>query len=716
MAPRLRLLTAFAPLRPARTSGGAAAVLAGALLLPPSGALAADAPRVLSSPAGPVAAHVVAGPTPLALPATEPMDLPEQIVDEAGVLDDKASLRNELATLRDDHGMQLFVVYVDEFTDGSGAAMSGEDWAEQTFSDSGLGTKDALLAVAVDQRRYGMWGGQETVSAEEGARIETDYVEPALSREDWSGAVSAAVQGFDDVAEGTTGGGADSRGGDGFGFPVWLLGVPFLIGGFFLLRNLGSPKRRGQRHGAAQSGARADSPEQLERRAAELLVQVDDAVRSSDEEVRYSRAQFGEQATQEFTHAVQVARGKASEAFALKQRVDDALRQGTPEESLRGELEQITVLAGEALATLEAQGEKFERLRDLEARAPEVLRQITRRADELEARLPGAREQLRALQVSYSPGSLTTVGGNIEQAERLIASARQSSANGQKALGTDDRRTAVTAARTGEDALGQAADLLDAVDGARQTLENSQHELARAIGSISQDIADAERLRPDDGALAPLVQRAQQAIAHAESSRSGGDPLAALAELEAAEDAIDAALEPARTAEENRRKISGTVGQRLARLRAAHASVDEFIRTRRGSVGSRARTEISEAGRLLDAAEHRLQSDPRAAMELLDQAERLIESARRDAEDDLQQGPFGGGGYGGYGPRGGNYGGIDIGSLVLGGILSGGFGGGGFGGGGGGFGGGGGGFGGGGGGFGGIGGSGGGGFGGGGRF
>lgn len=708
MAPRLRLLTAFAPLLRTRTPELAAAVVAGSLLLPSSGALAADAPRILSSPAGPFAAHVVAGPTPLALPATEPMDLPEQLVDEAGVLDDEASLREELETLRDDHGMQLFVVYVDEFTDGSGAAMNGEDWAEQTFSASGLGTKDALLAVAVDQRRYGMWGGQGTVSSEEGARIETDYVEPALGQEDWSGAVSAAVQGFDDVAEGNTRGGSGSEGGDG-GFPVWLLGVPFLIGGFFLLRNLGSSTRRGQRHGAAQAPAPGASPEQLERRAAELLVQVDDAVRSSDEEVRYSRAQFGEQATQEFTHAVQAARGKASEAFALKQRVDDALRQGTPEESLRGELEHITVLAGEALATLESQGEKFERLRDLEARAPEVLQQITRRADEIEARLPGAREQLRALQVSYSPGSLATVGGNIEQAERLLASARQSSANGLKALGTDDRRTAVTAARTGEDALGQAADLLDAVDGARQTLENSQHELARAIGSISQDIADAERLRPDDGALAPLVHRAQQAIADAESSRAGGDPLAALAELEAAEDAIDAALEPARTAEENRRKISGTVGQRLARLRAAHASVDEFIRTRRGSVGSRARTEISEAGRLLDAAEHRLQSEPRAAMGLLDQAERLIESARRDAEDDLQQGPFGGGGSGGYGPRGGNYGGIDIGSLVLGGILSGGFGGGGFGGGGGGFGGGGG-------GFGGIGGSSGGGFGGGGRF
>lgn len=696
-----------------RLAGGILAVsLAGSAVVP----ALAPASAVATPHGARPATTVVTGTR--ALPATQPMDLPDQLVDDAGVLKDEKGLQRELQQLRSEHGLQLFVVYVEEFTDSSGQAVDGETWAKQTFDASGLGSKDAILAVATDQRRYGMYGGTGTVSQAEGSTIETEYVEPALGKDDWDGAVEGAVRGFEDAATGDlAGGGGDSGAGGGTGFPVWLLAAPFLVGGVVMLTRMGRRGRRAPQPSTAPADAQGtgETTEQVAHRVSERLVQVDDAVRSADEEVRYSRAQFGAQATQEFEDAVQAARSRASEAFALKQQVDEALRSGATEESQRGTLERIDDLAGEALATLHAQGEKFEQLRDLEARAPEVLQGIPARADELEGRLPGAREQLRALQVSYDPRTLGTVAGNIEQAERLIASARQAATNGQKALTGSDRRTAVTAARTGEDALGQAADLLDQVDGARQTLENSQHELARAIGSISQDIADAERLRPGDAALAPLVDRARRAIAQAEGSHSGGDPLAALAELTAAEEAIDAALEPARTADDHRQRVAGTVGQRLTRLRAAHASVDEFIRTRRGAVGGRARTEISEAGRLLDAAEAQLGSDPQGAGGLLDQAERLIESARTAAEDDLQQGPFGGspGGPfgGGYGGRRGGYGGIDVGSLVLGGILSGGFGGGGYGGG----------FGGGhssggGGGFGGIGDSSGGGFGGGGRF
>ncbi|WP_462418176.1 TPM domain-containing protein [Kytococcus sp. Marseille-QA3725] len=671
MAPRMRPLPLPTP-SARRALPLTCGLLAGCTLAPttvPSAAFAAPEghPTVMSAGV---------------LPATQPENLPEQLVDEAGVLEDRSAVEDELQSLRSEHGMQLFVVYVDEFTDSSGQAMEGDRWTEETFSASGLGTHDALLAVAVDQRRYGMYGGEGTVSGQEGTRIESEYVEPALAEDDWAGAATGAVRGFHDAADGKLApGGRDMP---GMGLAPWLLTLPLLIGGAVMVARMGRPGRgratAATSTGGAPSSAGA-SPEQLERRVAELLVQVDDAVRSSDEEVRYSRAQFGTQATQEFTEAVRTARGKASEAFALKRRVDDALRSGAPEESQRADLEQITVLAGEALATLDAQSEKFERLRDLQARAPQVLQETAHRADEVEARLPGAREQLRALQVSYEPRALATVAGNIEQAERLVASARQSASNGQQALQSADQRTAVTAARTGEDALGQASDLLDQVDDARVTLENSQQELATAIGSISQDISDAHRLRPGDAALAPLVQRAEQAVAHAEASRRGGDPLAALSELAAAEDAIDAALEPARSADEHRQKVAGSVAQRLTRVRAAHASVDEFIRTRRGSMGSRARTEISEAGRLLDAAEAQLSTDPQGAAQLLDQAERLVESARAEAENDLGQGPFGGpGGFGGgYGPRGG-HGGIDVGSLVLGGILSGGFGGGGIGG------------------------------------
>lgn len=624
-----------------------------------------------------------------ALPAAEPMNLRDEITDEAGVLEDPEGLQEEIDRLQQEHGVQVFAVFVDSF-DGS-----SDQWGRDTFDASGMGSDDVLLAVAVEDRSYTTYGGTGTLSQADGATLRREYIEPALAQEDWDGAVSGTVEGITDVAEGRAGEGAGSSGAGGSNgssglgggsWMLWLLGLPVLGGALAMLRGLGRRPARATGSPAPAPGGAPVPTADLQNQASELLVRVDDAVRSSDEEVRYSRAQFGAQATGEFEQAVKEARGRASEAFSLKQQLDDAVRGGRADEGgVRASLTRINALAQEALDILDAQSEKFDRLRDLESRAPEVLAGIDQRAGEVEARLPGAREQLRALEVSFAPTALATVSGNIEQAERLITSARQSGLNGQAALEKQDKRTAVTAARTGEDALGQASDLLDQVDDARATLENASQELARAIGSISADIADAHRLAPSDGALQPLVARAEQAIAQGEASRNGGDPLAALAELEAAEAAIDAALEPARSADEHRQKVTGTVSQRLARLRAAHASVDEFIRTRRGSVGGRARTEISEAGRLLDEAQHRLGEDPAGAAALLDQAEPLIESARREAENDMTQGPFGpGGGYGGR-----QVGGIDMGSLILGGILSGGFGGGGGGGfGGGGFGGG----------------------------
>ena len=47
--------------------------------------------------------------------------------------------------------MRLYVVYVKSF---SGRA--GQDWADRSAQASQLGRRDALLAVAVDDRAYGI--------------------------------------------------------------------------------------------------------------------------------------------------------------------------------------------------------------------------------------------------------------------------------------------------------------------------------------------------------------------------------------------------------------------------------------------------------------------------------------------------------------------------------------------------------------------------------
>ena len=82
--------------------------------------------------------------------AEPPVDLPsdERIVDDSGVLQDPAGLQEQIDELTQDEGITLSVVIVDEFTD----AASADEWVEQTWLASGMGSSDALLAVASEDR------------------------------------------------------------------------------------------------------------------------------------------------------------------------------------------------------------------------------------------------------------------------------------------------------------------------------------------------------------------------------------------------------------------------------------------------------------------------------------------------------------------------------------------------------------------------------------
>src|SRR5690348_14501107 len=85
--------------------------------------------------------------------ATDPVSLGgAYVLDDAGVLSDadEAKVRSALDDLFAQTGQQLFVVLVDRF---SGTA-DPQEWADRTATSSGLGSKDALLAIAVDDRVY----------------------------------------------------------------------------------------------------------------------------------------------------------------------------------------------------------------------------------------------------------------------------------------------------------------------------------------------------------------------------------------------------------------------------------------------------------------------------------------------------------------------------------------------------------------------------------
>ncbi|TXS02298.1 TPM domain-containing protein, partial [Streptomyces sp. adm13(2018)] len=74
-----------------------------------------------------------------------------QITDRVDALGDRrASVAQALDRLYDAHRVQLFVVYVRDFS-----GRTGQEWADATAERNGLGADDLLLAVATHDRRYG---------------------------------------------------------------------------------------------------------------------------------------------------------------------------------------------------------------------------------------------------------------------------------------------------------------------------------------------------------------------------------------------------------------------------------------------------------------------------------------------------------------------------------------------------------------------------------
>jgi uncharacterized membrane protein YgcG len=138
------------------------------------------------------------------------------VLDDADVLSEgeEAEAQQRLEQLKADSGLDLWVAYVDRFTDPEGAA----EWANQTAEDNGLGITQYLLAVAVDGRQYYLSGSSAgPLSEEQLSTIETQRIQPALQRDDWLGAVDAAADGMTDAADGGSGAAAsDPPGGGGW--------------------------------------------------------------------------------------------------------------------------------------------------------------------------------------------------------------------------------------------------------------------------------------------------------------------------------------------------------------------------------------------------------------------------------------------------------------------------------------------------------------------
>ncbi|WP_374315331.1 TPM domain-containing protein [Microbacterium sp.] len=605
-----------------------------------------------------VAASAITGSAALATP---PVTLGSgYVLDDVDVLTpaEEAEAQQRLEQLKTDTGLDLWVVFVDDFTDPPGA----EAWANQTAQENGLGTTQYLLAVATEARQYYLSADSAgPLTEDQLATIEQDRVQPALAQDDWLGAVDAAADGMTDPGGGAGGGGSSWFTGI---LVVVVIGVGIVLLVMFL-------RRRRKAAGPAGPGGPAVPQvplEELERQAASALVETDDALKTSAQELGFAKAQFGDAATVEFEQALAQAKADLDEAFTLKQQLDDA----TPdsEQDVRGWNERIIALCTQANAVLDEKAEAFDELRRLEQNAPEALSRVESERTAAGAALDGAAARLQTLRSSYAPEALATVADNPDQARQRLAFADEQLAAARAAIGNGKGGEAAVGIRAAEEAVGQATLLEDAIGKLADDLAQGEQSAAALIAELEQDIAGARALPDPDGRIAAAIAATAQQIEAAKANLTGPAkrPLVTLQSLEAANQQIDALVQGIRDAEAQAQRARQMVGQLILQAQAQVSTAEDYITARRGAVGAEARTRLAEAGAALVRAQQLQASDPQQAMQHAQRADQLAGQAIQLAQNDVGAFSGGGGMFGGQ-PQGGGDGGGGMLGAVLGGIL-----------------------------------------------
>jgi hypothetical protein len=610
-----------------------------------------------------VLAIVVGAALTLAIPnaawAEDPVDFGSTpIVDTVGALGgstDEVIAAIDRATERS--GRQLFVAYVDDFTNPEAA----DAWANDTAIANNMGAEDYLLAVATEGRAYYLSAASDaSLSDEELDRISTEVIEPELRDEDWPGAAIAAA----DALAGGSGGGGGA--GDGWGW-VWFLVIAAAAVAVIAIV-LSRRKKAKQVEGGQAGGPPLPSIDDLRRQAGSALVQADDAVKTSGEELGFAVASYGEEATAEFRSALEAAKEKVAEAFALQQQLDDS--ESDTDEERRAWYGGIIRLTGEADALLDAQAEHFDALRDLERNAPAELERVKAEAALAQTALAPASERLGELTAQYAASAVAPVADNPAQAEARLAFARQALDQATAAIGKGRPSDAAVEIRAAEESVDQATLLAQAIERLATDLAAADEAIAAGVADLERDVQTARGL--GDAGTAQLADRvaAEAASLRAEIGAPARDPLAAKARLEQVNAEIDAAIAGARDAAERLARAQAQLGRTLAAAHAQVQAAEDYLVARRGAVGAEARTRLAEAGRLLVEAEGTASSDPTAALAIAQRSESLARTALSLAQQDV--GGFGagmGGGFGGgFGGTPGGGGG-DIFGAVLGGIL-----------------------------------------------
>lgn len=647
------------------------------------------------------AALVLAALAPAAALAQGEPRLRTAITDEAGVLSaaDETHIGDALRALRDQRNVQLFVAFVT--TTGSATVT---EFAQSTAVANSLGNNDALLLVAIEDRSDALWVGPSLTGVTDTGidGILVNAVEPQLAAGNFADAVIDGAGALSDAlvadipatvppataapatpATGETGGGTGSSRGLDLR-PV--LAVLLVAGGLFLVGRTLFLRRAASKLDAAER-------DRLSREANAALLATDEAVRDADEEVGYAEAQWGEAEAAPYREALARARDELRAAFAVRQQLDDAVPD-TPEQR-RAMLREIISCTTAANQLLAAQADRLAQLRDLERTAPQGLAALPPAIDALQARRAAAAATLERLTATYAPSAVASVGGNLVEAGKALASATSETERG-RALPDARRSEMVVALRRAQAGTASATHLVEAVERLAAGLDDAAARLPQELSAAAADIETARAGVARSSAVPPLppvpaspgspvappapdsaaaLAAAERTLAEARRAAAARplDPLAALEMATSANQAADAIIAGLQAAEIQRQRRFQVAAAAVAAARGQVDRAVDYITTRRHGVGQQARTRAAEAEARLADAQRLAATDPEAAVAAAQRAVGLADEAYRLAASEFDAWDAGNGPVAGPYTRTGRAGspGADIAGAILGGIIGG---------------------------------------------
>ncbi|MFJ6536213.1 TPM domain-containing protein [Paenarthrobacter sp. NPDC091711] len=619
----------------------------------------------------------------LALPATSAwaespvtLDPTTKIVDSAGVLGgDKAKVQEAIQKLGTDHAMTLHAVFVKRFENPSDRVQ----WTEDVAEKAQLGPNALVLAVATETRQYQLSKpANSKITNAQRDTITSKAIDPQLRAGNYAQAVIDAAAAIGDAAGG--GSGTVPNGNAGVGV---LVGVGVVAAGgagtYLYLRN--RRKKGGTKAVSASYGPQGEqldplaglSIPELRQKSGSLLIEADDAIKSSEQELGFAQAQYGDSAIGNFTKALEEAKGHMTESFKLQQQLDDHIPD--TEEQQRSWLGEIIRRSEAALASLRDQKADFDSLRELEKTAPQALAAVSAGAKDADSKIASAEQSLEGLRAKYAESALTQVSDNILQAKERLAFVQNAATAAQEKLAAGENSLAAVAVRAAEESLHQTNVLIDAISKTAGSLDEARASLEGAVAETSQDLAQARAMiqSGEHPELAGPVAGVEAALAQVKTEIQGGkiDPIATLSRVESAHQALDQSLSGIRDQQEQARRAQASLQQTIMAAQAQISATSDYITARRGGVGTEARTRLAEAQRNLDYALSISRNDPVTALTYAQQAHSLAAQAAQLAQSDVDQ--FGyadqGQGYGRGGMFGGGGGGGGLGGAILGGIL-----------------------------------------------